>query len=270
MNISLLQEAAGYLSLRLPQVPQVGIILGSGLGSLVDHLQDRQVFAYADIPHFPLSTVEGHKGELIFGFLGSISVLAMNGRFHYYEGYSMETVVFPVRVMKLLGIERVLVTNAAGGLNPDFEPGDLMLIEDVISLLPDNPLRGKNDDSLGDRFPDMSEPFDRKWQDSCFACAAGLGMKLRKGVYIGVQGPKLESKAEIRYMRIIGGDAVGMSTVPEVIAAHHVGMKVLAISVITNESIPKDQRIFTHVEVVSVAKQAGERLVALVKGLLGA
>jgi purine-nucleoside phosphorylase len=262
------RESAEFISKRIDGVPIIGIILGSGLGALVDDIQRKINIPYAEIPHFPISTVEGHSGELIFGFLDESPVLAMAGRFHYYEGYGMSEVVFPIRVMKLLGIEKLIVTNAAGGLNPDFEVGDLMLIEDIISRLPDNPLRGKNIDELGPRFPDMSEPFDQEWMDLCLSKANELGINLKQGTYLGVTGPVLETKAEIGFMRLIGGDAVGMSTVPEMIAANHIGLKVLGISVITNESIPKVAKEFTHADVVHVANLAGKKLVTLIKRLV--
>jgi purine-nucleoside phosphorylase len=262
------QQTVSFLKGEFPVIPSLGVILGSGLGGLVNELDKQIRIPYRQIPLFPISTVEGHSGELIFGFLNKVPVVAMSGRFHYYEGYSMREVVFPIQVMKLLGIERLIVTNAAGGLNPDFEAGDLMLIEDVISLLPDNPLRGKNEDKLGPRFPDMSEPFDLDWSQKAKTISKELTINLKTGVYIGVQGPKLETKAEIRYMRVIGGDAVGMSTVPEIIAAHHMGMKVIAFSVITNECIPKIAKDFTHEEVMAVANLAGEKLLKLVKGIV--
>jgi purine-nucleoside phosphorylase len=262
------QDTVKFLKEYLPVIPEVGIILGSGLGGLVNELVDQVRIPYENIPQFPISTVEGHHGELIFGYLNQVPVLVMSGRFHYYEGYDMKEVIFPIRVMKLLGIDRLIVTNAAGGLNPEFEAGDLMLIEDIISLLPDNPLRGKNEDKQGPRFPDMSEPFDLDWVQQAKSLSRELAINLKTGVYIGVQGPKLETKAEIRYMRVIGGDAVGMSTVPEIIAAHHMRMKVIAFSVITNESIPKIAKEFTHEEVVAVANLAGEKLLKLVKGII--
>lgn len=262
------QEAVNFLLQQMPSVPEVAIILGSGLGGLVSEISQQVIIPYQEIPFFPVSTVEGHTGQLIFGMLHHTPVLAMAGRFHYYEGYNMHEVVYPLRVMKLMGIKKLIVTNAAGGLNPDFEQGDLMLIDDIISLLPDNPLRGVNQDDLGPRFPDMSEPFDPIWREKALSCAESLGIGLKNGVYVGLQGPKLETKAEVRYLRVIGGDAVGMSTVPEIIAAHHMGMKVIAFSVITNESIPKIAKEFTHEEVVAVANQAGEMLVELVKGIV--
>lgn len=263
-----MQQTISFLKGKFPVIPDLGIILGSGLGGLVNELEKPIRIPYGQIPQFPISTVEGHGGELILGYLNKVPVLVMSGRFHYYEGYSMKEVVFPVQVMKSLGIERLIVTNAAGGLNPDFEAGDLMLIEDIISLLPDNPLKGNNDNKLGPRFPDMSEPFDLDWVEKAKSLSKELSINLKTGVYVGVQGPKLETKAEIHYLRIIGGDAVGMSTVPEIITAHHMGMKVIAFSVITNESIPKIAKEFTHEEVVFVANRAGEKLIRLVKAIV--
>lgn len=261
-------ESAEFIKKGINGVPRVGIILGSGLGGLVGEIENRSIIPYSEIPHFPISTVEGHEGELIFGVLNAVPVLAMAGRFHYYEGYDMDGVVFPIQVMKLLGVENLIVTNAAGGLNPDFEVGDLMLIEDIISRLPDNPLRGINEEEFGPRFPDMSEPFDLDWMALALSKAEGLGISLKKGTYLGVTGPVLETRAEINFFRIIGGDAVGMSTVPEVIAANHLGLKVLGISVITNESIPKVAKEFTHADVVDVAQRSGRKLVKLVKAIV--
>lgn len=262
------RQSAEFIKKRIGGTPKVGIILGSGLGGLVDNIEEKRIVPYSKIPHFPVSTVEGHKSELIYGLLKGSAVIAMAGRFHYYEGYDMEAVVFPIRVMKLLGVEKLIVTNAAGGLNPDFEVGDLMLIEDIISRFPDNPLRGVNEEEFGPRFPDMSEPFDREWMDQTQSKAKELGIILKAGTYLGVTGPVLETRAEVKFMRLIGGDAVGMSTVPEVIAANHLGLKVLGISVITNESIPKVAKEFTHTDVVDVAQRSGKKLVVLVKEIV--
>lgn len=263
-----IKEASNYVVERISLRPKTGIILGSGLGGLVNALKDNMSLRYADIPHFPVSTVVGHRGELIAGLLNRVPVWVLNGRFHYYEGYELDDVVFPLRVLKALGLERIIITNAAGGLNPDFEPGDIMLIDDIISLMPANPLRGKNLEEFGPRFPDMSEPFDLDWMNGSLKEAENLGIHLRKGTYVGLTGPKLETKAEINYCRLVGGDAVGMSTVSEVIAANHMGVKVLGFSVITNESIPKVKKEFTHEEVVDVANKAGADLGKLIKRLL--
>jgi purine-nucleoside phosphorylase len=267
-HIDQIKEAAHYISNLIKGQPETGIILGSGLGGLVHHIEEQVKIPYAHIPHFPVSTVEGHSGELIFGKLSAKPVLIMNGRFHYYEDYSMQQVIFPLRVMRLLGVSNLVVTNAAGGLNADYEAGDLMLIEDFISLLPDNPLRGKNLDEFGPRFPDMSEPVDPDWKARALAVARDHGLDLKTGVYLGVTGPSLETKAEIRMFRMLGGDAVGMSTVPELIVANQMGMKVIAFSVITNESIPKVAKTFSHHDVVAMANMAGEKLVRLVKEIV--
>ncbi len=268
LNLRYCQASAEFIKNGIGGVPKIGIILGSGLGGLVDDMQNKSIIPYSDIPYFPVSTVEGHRGELIFGFLNEVPILAMAGRFHYYEGYDMAEVVFPIQVMSLIGIQKLIITNAAGGLNPDFEVGDLMLIEDIISRLPDNPLRGINEEEFGLRFPDMSEPFDQDWIDQIHSKAKDLGLTLKKGIYLGVTGPVLETRAEINFFRIIGADAVGMSTVPEVIAATHLGLKVLGISVITNESIPKVAKEFTHADVVDVAQRSGRKLVKLVKAIV--
>lgn len=267
-SISQIKEAAAFVSERINLAPSTGIILGSGLGGLVGSLRDSMSIRYADIPHFPVSTVVGHRGELIVGELNRVLVWVLNGRFHYYEGYDLDDVVFPLRVLRALGLERIIITNAAGGLNPSFEAGDIMLIEDIISLMPANPLRGRNLDEFGPRFPDMSEPFCLDWVQKALQEAESQGIHLRKGTYIGLTGPKLETKAEINYCRLIGGDAVGMSTVSEVIAANYMRIKVLGFSVITNESIPKVKKEFTHEEVVEVANKAGATLARLIKRVL--
>ncbi|EOZ99818.1 Purine nucleoside phosphorylase [Indibacter alkaliphilus LW1] len=257
-----------FLSKRLKHPCDTGIILGSGLGSLLQEMKLIQEFPYAEIPHFPISTVEGHSGKLILGELEGKMVLAMSGRFHFYENYGMKAVTFPLRVLRTLGVEKLVITNAAGGLNPDFQAGDLMLIEDIISLFPDNPLRGKNLGDYGPRFPDMSESLDSEWMKLALDEAVDLRIDLKKGIYAGVPGPKLETKAEVRFLRIIGADAVGMSTVPEIIIARHMGLKTIAFSVITNESIPKVRKEFTHADVVEVADRAGKQLALLVKRIL--
>ncbi|EMS31336.1 Purine nucleoside phosphorylase [Mariniradius saccharolyticus AK6] len=267
-SIFQINEAAKFVSNRISSAPRTGVILGSGLGGLVSALKESMSIRYADIPHFPVSTVVGHRGELIVGELNRVPVWVLNGRFHYYEGYDLDDVVFPLRVLRALGLERIIITNAAGGLNPSFEAGDIMLIEDIISLMPANPLRGKNLDEFGPRFPDMSEPFCSTWMKQAIGEAENQNINLRKGTYVGLTGPKLETKAEINYCRLIGGDAVGMSTVSEVIAANHMGIKVLGFSVITNESIPKVKKEFTHEEVVDVANKAGATLAKLIKRVL--
>lgn len=227
-------KTAEYILSRTNRRPKTAIILGTGLGQLADQITEAEEIPYSEIPNMPVSTVEGHSGKLIFGKLGGKEIMAMQGRFHYYEGYPMQQVTFPVRVMKACGIETLFVSNAAGGTNSSFRVGDLMIIEDHINLFPEHPLRGKNYDELGPRFPDMSEPYDFKLIKLAEQIAAEKGVHLQKGVYIGTQGPTFETRAEYRYFRIIGGDAVGMSTVPEVIVAHHAGMRVFGISVITD------------------------------------
>lgn len=232
--IEKIKETAAYLKSKVPVMPKTAIILGTGLGELVTHITDKQEIPYNEIPNFPVSTVEGHSGKLIFGKLGKKDIMAMQGRFHYYEGYDMKQVTFPVRVMKELGIETLFVSNAAGGMNPNFSVGDIMIIRDHINLFPEHPLHGKNFEELGVRFPDMSEAYSKKLIDKALEVAAKNNIKVQQGVYVGTQGPTFETPAEYRYFHIIGGDAVGMSTVPEVIVARHAGMDVFAVSVITD------------------------------------
>lgn len=228
------QEAATYLASRIKGEPQIAIILGSGLGSLADQIEDPIVVPYAEIPHFVRSTAVGHKGNFICGRLGGKTVLAMQGRFHYYEGYTMQQVTFPVRVMKLLGVQNLLVSNAAGGINPSFKLGDLMIIRDHINMLP-NPLIGPNNADFGTRFPDMTRAYDREWIRLMEEVADQLSIPVKKGVYVGLTGPSFETPAEYAFYGKVGGDAIGMSTVPEVIVARHAGMRVFGMSVITNE-----------------------------------
>ena len=246
-----------------------GIILGTGLGGLVKEIDVQYELNYADIPHFPVSTVESHKGKLIFGVLGNKKVMAMQGRFHYYEGYTMQELTFPVRVMKHLGIERLFISNAAGGVNVNMETGDLMILDDHINLLPDNPLRGKNYAELGPRFPDMSEPYDPDMIDKAVAIAKKNNIRCHTGVYAVVSGPNLETKAEYVYMHRIGADAVGMSTVPEAIVAIHSGLPVFAVSVITDIGFPSEKvKKVTVEEVISIALEAEPRLTLLIKELI--
>ncbi len=263
-----LAEAEQYLRERIPASPEVGIVLGSGLGGLAEDIEKEVEIPYWDIPHFPVSTVKGHRGKLIFGTLSGKRVMAMQGRFHYYEGYSAAEVTFPIRVMRLLGVSVLIVSNAAGGVNPYFRPGDLMMIVDHINLIPDNPLRGPNDDTLGPRFPSMHNAYDRGLRDLAIEVAKKKGVFLRQGVYVALPGPNLETPAEYLFVRTIGGDAVGMSTVPEVIVANHMGMKVLGFSVITNVANPYQPEPATHEEVVAMAERAGGELARLVKGIL--
>lgn len=244
--------------------PRLAIVLGTGLGQLVSEITETYEFSYNDIPHFPVSTVEGHDGKLIFGKLGGRDILAMKGRFHYYEGYSMQEVTFPIRVMCELGIKTLFVSNAAGGANKDFHLGDLMVITDHINLFPEHPLRGKNIPQ-GPRFPDMHEPYDKAMISMADSIAAEKGIKLVHGTYCGVQGPSYETPAEYRAYHIIGGDAVGMSTVPEVIVARHCGIKVFGISIITNEGISDSPVETTHEEVQEAANNAQPLMTAIMK-----
>lgn len=259
-----LQETVAYVRSRTSLEPETGIILGSGLGNLVDQITDREVIEYCDIPHFPVSTVAGHAGRLVFGRIGNQVVMAMQGRFHFYEGHSMRTIGFPIAFMKLFGVKTLVVSNACGGVNKSFAPGDLMLITDHINLIGDNPLIGLNDERLGPRFPDMTEPYSRRLAAIAERSAKEVGIKLRHGVYAALSGPCYETAAEIRYLKIIGADAVGMSTVPEVIAARHLGLEVLGISCITNMATGISKTKHSHESVVKTANEAAERFCALV------
>lgn len=243
-----IEEAVAYIRQQVSFTPRIGIILGTGLGQLVDKVEIEASIAYEDIPHFPASTVESHSGHLLFGWLSGKPVVVMQGRFHYYEGYSMQQITLPVRVIKQLGIMKLFISNAAGGLNPEQELSDLMILNDHINLFPENPLRGPNDEEMGPRFPDMFQPYDAKLLKQALYVADTLGIKLHQGVYAGVTGPNLETPAEYRYLRIIGADAVGMSTIPEAIVARHINIPVLAISVITDLCVPG------HIEPVSIQK----------------
>ena len=240
--------------------PVVGIILGTGLHKLLEHVYVKQTIAYADIPNFPVATGEFHKGNLIYGNVGDKKVLIMQGRFHVYEGYSFTQVVLPVRVLKLLGVQHLFITNAAGGINLNYKQGDLVMIDDHINLQTGNPLTGKNDDTLGPRFPDMSDPYDAKLKRLLLDKAKALNIELNKGVYAAVNGPNLETKAEYRYLKIIGADMVGMSTVPEVIAASHMQLPVAAISVITDECDPDNLKPVNIAEIIEAAGKADEKL----------
>jgi len=252
--IELIKSTTDFIKSKISITPQIGIILGSGLGGLGNKVENQIAISYKDIPNFPVSTVEGHSGKLIFGQLGGKNVVAMQGRFHYYEGYGMKEVTFPVRVMKMLGVEYLIVSNAAGGLNPKFKVGDLMIITDHINYFPENPLRGKNMEEFGPRFPDMSKVYNPELIKLAENIAAQNNIKVQKGVYIGSTGPTLETKAEYRLFRSFGADSTGMSTVPEVIVAHHQGMKCFGMSIITNVSEPENpEDETTHEEVQNVA-----------------
>lgn len=270
MEFSHIQEAVDFLKNQTQDFqPQVGIILGTGLGSLVDDITIQASISYENIPHFPVSTVESHKGKLLFGTLSGKKVVCMQGRFHYYEGYSMQQVSFPVRVMKLLGIEQLIVSNAAGGLNPGYQTSDLMLIQDHISLfLPENPLRGTNLHELGDRFPDMSEVYDTSMLEKAAKIAEIHQIRAHKGVYVSVTGPQLETRSEYRLLRQLGADAVGMSTVPEVIVARHMNLPVFGISVITDMCIPETLEKAELSKILAAAYQAEPLMTLIIKELL--
>lgn len=269
-----INQAAEAIRAASASIPRVAIVLGTGLGGLADQLDDATAIAYADLPHFPRSTVAGHAGRLVLGRLGEVPVAAMQGRFHLYEGYTPQQVVFPVRVLRQLGAQALVVTNAAGGLDPSHRAGDLMLITDHIglpSMAGLNPLRGANDEQLGPRFPPMVDAYDPALMQMARASASSLDIPLREGVYAMVSGPNYETPAELRFLRVVGADAVGMSTVPEVIAARHMGMAVVAISCITNVALPAANALpaeATHAEVVAVANAAGERLTRLVSAIV--
>jgi purine-nucleoside phosphorylase len=260
--------AVKVLRQRWDKVPDVAVVLGTGLGALAEQIETEVIVDYADIPNFPLSTVESHAGRLLCGTLGGRTVVAMQGRFHRYEGYSLQQVTFPIRVLRALGASALVVSNACGGMNPLWAPGDLMLIADHINLLGDNPLIGPNDDSLGPRFPDMSDPYDAGLRAIAREVARTQGITLREGVYVAVQGPNLETRAEYRLLRQIGADVVGMSTVPEVIVAVHGGMKVLGLSIITDACLPDALKPAAVEDIIAVARKAEPQLTALVQGVL--
>ena len=263
-----IQETATFLKGKMHTQPETAIILGTGLGSLVNEITDKYEIAYKDIPNFPLSTVEGHSGKLIFGKLGQKDIMAMQGRFHYYEGYTMQQVTFPVRVMRELGIKTLFVSNAAGGMSPDFSIGDLMIITDHINFFPEHPLHGKNI-PYGPRFPDMSEAYDRELIRKADAIAAEKGIKVQHGVYIGTQGPTFETPAEYAFYGRVGGDAIGMSTVPEVIVARHAGLRVFGMSVITNEGYHfADDFVNDGADVIVAADRAATVMTTLFRELI--
>ncbi len=263
-----LRETVAFLQSVYPHTPEVAVILGSGLGNFASRIAVEKEVPYADIPHFPVSTVQGHSGKLIFGKLGGKVIVAMAGRFHFYEGYTMQQVVFPIRVFKGLGVSTLLVSNAAGGVNPNFKVGDLMIIHDHIHLSIPNPLIGKNEESLGPRFPDMSEPYSHSLINEAKKIAAELNIPVQKGVYYAVTGPTFETRAEYKMIHILGGDAVGMSTVPEVMVAKHAGLDVFAISIITDIGIRDGDNIITHEEVLEAAHAAEPKLTAIFEKLL--
>lgn len=262
-----IKETARYLQTKTTSTPRTAIILGTGLGSLVQEITDPVEVRYEDIPHFPVSTVEGHSGRLIFGKLGDREIMAMQGRFHYYEGYHMQEVTYPVRVMRELGIDTLFVSNASGGTNPSFSIGDLMIITDHINLFPEHPLRGRNI-PYGPRFPDMSEAYDRELIARADAVAAELGIKVQHGVYLGTQGPTFETPSEYRMFHRLGADAVGMSTVPEVIVARHCGIRVFGISVVTDLGVEGKIVEVSHEEVQLAADAAQPKMTAIMRTLI--
>ena len=262
-----IKESAEFLLKKTNISPKIGIILGTGLGGLINEIEIEHSISYEDIPYFPISTVEGHSGRLIFGSLGGKKVVAMQGRFHFYEGYAMDKVTFPVRVMKLLGINNLIVSNASGGINPLYEVGDLMILSDHINLIP-NPLIGQNIEELGPRFPDMSETYCPKLIKKAEIVAKANNIPVQKGIYIALTGPTLETPAEYKYMRIIGGDTVGMSTAPEVIVARHMDIPCFAMSVITDLGVPGKIKKVTHEEIQKVSELAEPKLTLIIKELI--
>jgi len=265
MDLLLQQIAAAtaYLQSFSFETPRVGVVLGTGLGELVSHIKIAHSIPYQQIPHFPESTVESHKGHLILGHINNTPVVAMQGRFHYYEGYTMQQITFPVRVMKALGIQQLLLSNAAGGMNPAFKKGDLILLDDHINMQPEDPLRGLNFPAYGPRFPDMSCPYDTVLGEKLQQVATAMGHPLKKGIYVSVMGPNLETRAEYRFLRMIGADLVGMSTVPEVIVANQLQLPCAAVSVVTDECDPDNLHLVSIEEIIAVAGKADKRLSSL-------
>lgn len=263
-----INEAVSFLQDKVNTKPEFGIILGTGLGGLVNEIEISHEVSYEDIPHFPVSTVESHSGKLIFGTLGGKKVVAMQGRFHFYEGYTMQEVTFPVRVLKMLGINRLFVSNASGGVNPDFEVGEIMILEDHIDFFPGNPLIGKNIDDLGPRFPDMSDVYDKDMIVKAKEVANQEGIKVSTGVYLGLTGPTLETPAEYRMIRTLGADAVGMSTVPEIIVARHMDLPCFAISIVTDLGVPGKIKKVSVADVISVANRQEPKMTTILKELI--
>lgn len=263
-----IKTAADFILSKSKYKPEIGLILGSGLGAIADKIEDAEYYSYSDLPHFPVSTVEGHAGRLVIGKFQGKQVVAMQGRFHFYEGYKMQEVTFPVRVMKLLGVEKLIVTNAAGAVNTDYKPGDLMIISDHINFSGDNPLIGKNLSDFGTRFPDMSVAYDKTLRTKAKEVATKLGIPVQEGVYMMFSGPTYETPAEIRMARTFGGDAVGMSTVPEVIIANHSGMKVLGISCLTNMAAGILEQPLNHEEVMETSELVKEKFISLMTNII--
>ncbi|MBD8070334.1 purine-nucleoside phosphorylase [Bacillus sp. PS06] len=268
LNKKTIDVSTSFLQDKFPTAPEIGLILGSGLGVLADEIENAIKIPYQEIPEFPVSTVEGHAGQLVYGTLNGKTVIAMQGRFHFYEGYSFDKVTFPVRVMKALGVNSLIVTNAAGGINESFQAGDLMLISDHINNMGTNPLIGENDPNLGVRFPDMSEAYSKELRELAKKIAASLNIPIKEGVYVGNTGPSYETPAEVRMLRVLGGDAVGMSTVPEVIVARHSGMKVLGISCISNMAAGILDQPLTHDEVMETTEMVKANFLSFVKEII--
>jgi purine-nucleoside phosphorylase len=262
------QETVSYIKAITNFTPEYGVILGSGLGNFTDDIQIEFTLPYSEIPNFPISTVEGHKGALVFGTIGSKKVVAMQGRFHFYEGYSMQEVTFPVRVMKYLGVEKLIVSNASGGVNPNFKVGDIMLIKDHVNMMPEHPLRGKNDERFGPRFVNMSEAYSKKMIAKAKEMAQKLTIEVKDGIYLGLQGPTFETLAEYKMVKNIGADCVGMSTVPEVIVARHMEMETFGLSVITDMGDEDNIETISHQEVLEAAKNAEPKVRILIKELM--
>lgn len=268
MNLSVIKEASNFIEDKLETTPEIGLILGSGLGVLAEEITNATKIPYTDIPHFPQSTVAGHEGQLVIGELNEKQVIAMQGRFHYYEGYSMQQVTFPVRVMKQIGVETLIVTNAAGGINKQYHAGDLMIITDHINLTGQNPLIGSNNDQLGERFPDMSEPYNQLLVEHATTCAQTIDLNIQHGVYVGNSGPTYETPAEVNMLRTMGGDAVGMSTVPEVIVANHANMNVLGITCISNMASGVLNVPLSHEDVIKTTESVKVNFLKFIKQVL--
>jgi purine-nucleoside phosphorylase len=262
------QETVSFIKEKTNFTPEYGVILGSGLGSFTDDIQIEFTLPYTEIPNFPVSTVQGHKGALVFGTIGTKKVVAMQGRFHFYEGYSMKEVTFPVRVMKYLGVEKLIVSNASGGVNPNYEVGSIVILKDHINMMPEHPLRGKNDERFGPRFLNMSEPFSIKMIAKAKELAQNLNIKVQDGIYLGLQGPTFETLAEYKMVKIVGADCVGMSTVPEVIVARHMDMEVFGLSVITDMGNEGNIETVSHEEVLEAARKAEPKVRILIKELI--
>lgn len=262
------QETVSYIKERIYFTPEYGVILGSGLGSFTDEIKVEFTLPYNEIPNFPVSTVQGHKGALVFGTIGDKKVVAMQGRFHFYEGYSMKEVTFPVRVMKFLGVEKLIVSNASGGVNPNYKVGSIVMITDHINMTPEHPLRGKNDERFGPRFVNMSEPYSRMMIAKAQALAQELNIEVHEGIYLGLQGPTFETLAEYKMVKILGADCVGMSTVPEVIVARHMDLETFGISVITDMGNKESIGTISHDEVLEAAKKAEPKVRRLIKELI--